>query len=64
LVGSLTYGRSGPRTDFDVALQLLSVEAARVRSLVTHRFALEAAGDAFATAADKSQGTIKVTITA
>jgi L-iditol 2-dehydrogenase len=62
LVGSLTYGRSGPRTDFDVALQLLSEEAARVRPLVTHRFALEAAGEAFATAADKSRGAIKVTI--
>lgn len=64
LVGSLTYGRAGPRTDFDVALQLLSAEAARVRALVTHRFALEAAAEAFATAADKSQGGIKVTITA
>jgi L-iditol 2-dehydrogenase len=62
LVGSLTYGRSGPRTDFDVALHLLSTEAARVRSLITHRFELQAAAAAFATAADKSQGVIKVTI--
>jgi 2-desacetyl-2-hydroxyethyl bacteriochlorophyllide A dehydrogenase len=62
VVGSLTYGRSGPRTDFDVALHLLSEEAARVRALITHRFELEAAATAFATAADKSQGAIKVTI--
>lgn len=62
LIGSLTYGRSGPRTDFDVALQLLSAEAALARSLITHRFELQAAGAAFAAAADKSRGAIKVTI--
>lgn len=62
MVGSLTYGRSGPRTDFDVALQLLAAEQTRARALITHRFELEAAAAAFATAADKSQGAIKVTI--
>lgn len=62
VVGSLTYGRSGPRTDFDVALQLLSAESSRVRALITHRFGLSAAAEAFATAADKTKGAIKVTI--
>lgn len=62
MVGSLTYGRSGPRTDFDVALQLLAAEESRVRALITHRFELDEAPAAFATAADKHQGAIKVTI--
>jgi L-iditol 2-dehydrogenase len=64
LVGSLTYGRSGPRTDFDVALQLLAAEVSRARLLITHRFELQNAAAGFATAADKSQGAIKVTIRA
>jgi threonine dehydrogenase-like Zn-dependent dehydrogenase len=62
IVGSLTYGRRGARADFDVALDILGREAAGVAPLVTHRFALEEIGPAFATAADKTTGAIKVTL--
>jgi (R,R)-butanediol dehydrogenase/meso-butanediol dehydrogenase/diacetyl reductase/L-iditol 2-dehydrogenase len=63
IVGSLTYGRSGPRADFEVALEILARDPERARTLITHRFPLDAIDTAFATAADKRQRTIKVTIT-
>jgi 2-desacetyl-2-hydroxyethyl bacteriochlorophyllide A dehydrogenase len=63
IIGSLTYGRVGPRADFDVATDLLARDHARVRRLITHRFDLDRIGEAFATAADKRSGAIKVTIT-
>lgn len=62
IVGSLTYGRAGARADFDVAIDILQRHAEQARGLITHRFDLEAIGTAFATAADKTQGTIKTTI--
>lgn len=63
LIGSLTYGRADARADFDVAIDILHRQLDRTRGLITHRFDLDAIGTAFATAADKRQGTIKVTIT-
>lgn len=62
LVGSLTYGRPGPRADFDVALQLLAEQPERFRRLITHRFPLDQITRAFETAADKRSGAIKVAI--
>jgi 2-desacetyl-2-hydroxyethyl bacteriochlorophyllide A dehydrogenase len=62
LIGSLTYGRSGPRADFDVALQLLADAPERFRQLITHRFALADITHGFETAADKRSGSIKVAI--
>ncbi len=62
LIGSLTYGRSGPRADFDVALQLLADDPERFRSLITHRVALAEITRGFETAADKRSGSIKVTV--
>jgi 2-desacetyl-2-hydroxyethyl bacteriochlorophyllide A dehydrogenase len=62
IVGSLTYGRAGARADFDVALDILRREAAAVATLVTHRFPLEEIAPAFATAADKTTGAVKVTL--
>jgi threonine dehydrogenase-like Zn-dependent dehydrogenase len=62
LVGSNCYGRGGPVADFAAALDLLARQAASLRGLVTHRFPLEAVNDAFATAADKATGAVKVAI--
>jgi len=63
LVGSLTYGRSGPRADFDVAIDVLRAHAPVVRELITHRYELAAIQAAFETASDKTRGAIKVTVT-
>jgi len=62
VLGSMTYGRSGPRTDFDVALQLLAAEPQRYRSLITHHVSLADIAAGFAHAADKSAGAIKVLV--
>jgi 2-desacetyl-2-hydroxyethyl bacteriochlorophyllide A dehydrogenase len=62
IIGSLTYGRSGPRTDFDVALDILRREAGSARALITHRFGLDDIAAAFETAADKKSGAVKVTV--
>lgn len=63
ILGSLTYGREGPRADFEIAIDLLTREADQVARLVTHRFGLEGIGQAFSTAADKSSGAVKVSVT-
>ena len=63
IVGSLTYSRAGHRADFDVALDLLVSQRDRLRPLITQRYPLDRIGDAFAVAADKKSGAIKVTIT-
>jgi 2-desacetyl-2-hydroxyethyl bacteriochlorophyllide A dehydrogenase len=62
IVGSLTYGRPGPRADFDVALQLLAAQPETFRQLITHRFPLGEITRGFETAADKRSGSIKVAI--
>lgn len=62
IIGSLTYGRSGARADFDVALGLLAANAQRARQLITHRFPLDDVQQAFETAADKKRGAIKVAV--
>jgi len=62
LIGSLTYGRSGPRADYDVALQLLADAPERFRKLITHRLQLADISRGFETALDKHSGSLKVTI--
>ena len=63
LTSSMTYSRSGPRADFEIALSLLARERRRLATLITHRVALVDAARAFAIAADKSTGAIKVAVT-
>jgi L-iditol 2-dehydrogenase len=63
LIGSNCYGRFGAGSDFSAAVTLLRTRLGDVRSVVTHGFALEQVNEAFAAAADKSTGSIKVTIT-
>lgn len=62
VVPSILYGRAGATRDFDVAAALLAVRPEIPRTLVTHRFPLEAAEDAFATARDRRSGAIKVVL--
>jgi threonine dehydrogenase-like Zn-dependent dehydrogenase len=62
LIGSNCYARAGVRSDFDVALSLLSRHVDQVRTIVTHRFALDDVNEAFRTAADKARESIKVAI--
>jgi threonine dehydrogenase-like Zn-dependent dehydrogenase len=62
LVGSNCYGRCGSRTDFAVAVDLLRTNLEQLASLVTHRFSLDQVNEAFATAARKNSGSVKVHI--
>jgi threonine dehydrogenase-like Zn-dependent dehydrogenase len=62
LVGSNCYARAGVRSDFDLAVALLAPHADHVRRIVTHRFSLDEVNEAFRTAADKSERSIKVAI--
>ncbi|MBV7337021.1 zinc-binding dehydrogenase [Chloroflexi bacterium TSY] len=60
ITGSNCYGYSGMTTDFQGAIDLVQNGKVPVRQLVTHRFGFEDIGEAFATAADKRSGSIKV----
>jgi len=56
---------AGARADFDIVLDILRRQGRRIaETLVTHRFPLAEIGKAFATAADKTTGSIKVTVEA
>ncbi len=61
-IGGITYGRPGTRSDFEVALEIAWQQTEDLRRLITHRVSLDDIGRGFATAADKSQGSIKVTV--
>jgi threonine dehydrogenase-like Zn-dependent dehydrogenase len=58
------YGRAGAMRDIDAAAALLAATPALPRAIITHRFPLEAAPEAFAAAADRSSGAIKVVLEA
>ncbi|MEO6197825.1 MAG: alcohol dehydrogenase catalytic domain-containing protein [Dehalococcoidia bacterium] len=60
VVGGITYCRPGLHSDFDTALRILEQHGETLRTLVTHRFSLSQAAEAFATAADKSSNSVKV----
>jgi 2-desacetyl-2-hydroxyethyl bacteriochlorophyllide A dehydrogenase len=62
MTGGITYCRPGQHSDFDTALGILQAHAERARAIITHRFPLAQAAEAFATAADKSTGAIKVQV--
>lgn len=62
VVGSIVYNWRGARSDFAIAVDLLAAQRAMLAPLLTHRFALDAVDEAFATAADKKSGAIKVVV--
>jgi threonine dehydrogenase-like Zn-dependent dehydrogenase len=62
IISSLMYGRGGGGRDADAAAALLGATPSLARILITHRFPLEAAEHAFATARDRKQGAIKVVL--
>ena len=62
VVSTLTYSRSGPHADYEVAIDLLDRHRDLLARLITHRFPLAEIDRAFAVAADKSSGAIKVTV--
>ena len=63
LVGTVCYGRPGPRSEFGMATDLLDELLEPLEPLVTHTFPLDRASEAFQTADDKSSGSIKVRLT-
>jgi (R,R)-butanediol dehydrogenase/meso-butanediol dehydrogenase/diacetyl reductase len=63
LVGGIVYGHTGGRSDFGVALEIARRHADEMRKVITHRVKLDEIARGFATAADKSQRSIKVTVT-
>ena len=62
LVPACMYARSGPSRDFDVAAAILASRPAIADTLITHRFPLDAAAEAFRVARDRAAGAIKVVL--
>lgn len=62
LVPAVMYGRSGPSRDVDVAATILARRPELPDIVITHRFPLDAAAEAFTVAADRSAGAIKVVL--
>jgi threonine dehydrogenase-like Zn-dependent dehydrogenase len=64
VIPSSMYSRDGDLRDFDRAAALVAQSPHLGEILITHRFPLEAAVEAFATARDRAQGAIKVVLEA
>jgi threonine dehydrogenase-like Zn-dependent dehydrogenase len=62
IVTSFMYASSGPVRDSDVAAMLLSRHHEIAKALITHRFPLAEAKQAFAVARDRKAGAIKVVL--
>jgi threonine dehydrogenase-like Zn-dependent dehydrogenase len=62
IVPSMMYSRKGGRPDFVAALELLRTDHERLATLITHQVGLGEIDRAFALAADKRSGAIKVSI--
>jgi len=62
LVPSYLYGREGAVRDMDTAAALLASRRDLPDILITHRFPLDAAKEAFSVAADRASGAIKVVL--
>jgi threonine dehydrogenase-like Zn-dependent dehydrogenase len=65
IVGSFVYSRAGARADYDIVLDILRRHGRQIsEALITHSYPLARVADAFRIAADKTTGSIKVTIAA
>jgi threonine dehydrogenase-like Zn-dependent dehydrogenase len=62
LVPATMYSRVGPSRDVDVAAALLAARPEFADAVITHRFPLDAAVEAFAVAQDRAAGAIKVVL--
>jgi 2-desacetyl-2-hydroxyethyl bacteriochlorophyllide A dehydrogenase len=60
ITGSNCYGYSGMTTDFQAAIDLIAGGKVDATQIVTHRFRLDEIAKAFAVAADKGSGAVKV----
>jgi threonine dehydrogenase-like Zn-dependent dehydrogenase len=61
-VGAMAYGRHDGRRDVEEAAALLAAEPAIAATLITHRFGLDEAPEAFRVAGDRRAGAIKVAL--
>ena len=62
IVPSFVYCRHGGRRDFENAAQMLAQRPELAESLITHRFPIEDAPEAFRVASDKSTGALRVVL--
>ncbi|MDO8389874.1 MAG: alcohol dehydrogenase catalytic domain-containing protein [Actinomycetota bacterium] len=62
VIPSMMYGSAGTVRDFDLAAKLLADRSEIGPTLITHRFPLDAAAEAFAAARDRKSGAIKVVL--
>jgi len=62
MAAAIMYCRSRRLTDFEAALRIIEADPERARGIITHRFPLAKADQAFRTAADKSTASIKVQV--
>ncbi len=62
VVPSMMYGRRSIGRDIDIAASVLAANPTIASTLITHRFPLDGAAEAFETAAARSSGAIKVVL--
>jgi threonine dehydrogenase-like Zn-dependent dehydrogenase len=62
LVPAFTYGHHQNRREFDAAVDILAARPEIADVMITHRFSLDDAADAFTVAADRAAGAIKVVL--
>ena len=60
--GPMTIDTSDRRENIDVAAAILAARPGIADVMITHRFPLDAVGEAFATARDRASGAIKVVL--